>query len=200
MDTWTLQVGFPIVNATRSYRNNNVLLTQNRFLVKNTENVEHQTLWWIPITYKSRDNVMKSTWMRAEKEILIPNLNLSAADWLLLNVNQTGYYRVNYDDRNWRLLIHQLRKPRGHLIFDPKNRAQMLDDALNLAAAGYLSYETALNITRYLHQERDYVPWKAAFAALDYINDLFIRTAHYDKFKVSHKHTHLLSTFQLVEP
>lgn len=28
--------------------------------------------------------------------------------WLLGNINQTGYFRVNYDLQNWKLLIHQL--------------------------------------------------------------------------------------------
>lgn len=28
--------------------------------------------------------------------------------WLLGNINQTGYFRVNYDLHNWRLLIQQL--------------------------------------------------------------------------------------------
>lgn len=28
--------------------------------------------------------------------------------WLLGNINQTGYFRVNYDLQNWKLLIQQL--------------------------------------------------------------------------------------------
>lgn len=28
--------------------------------------------------------------------------------WLLGNINQTGYFRVNYDLGNWKLLIQQL--------------------------------------------------------------------------------------------
>lgn len=30
------------------------------------------------------------------------------SSWLLANINQTGYFRVNYDLQNWRLLIQQL--------------------------------------------------------------------------------------------
>lgn len=28
--------------------------------------------------------------------------------WLLGNINQTGYFRVNYDLHNWKLIIQQL--------------------------------------------------------------------------------------------
>ena len=34
----------------------------------------------------------------------------SASDsWLVLNVQQYGYYRVNYDDSNWNALMDQLK-------------------------------------------------------------------------------------------
>ena len=42
------------------------------------------------------------------------------------------------------------------------NRAQVIDDALNLAKSDIIDYETALSMTEYLHKEQDYVPWKAA--------------------------------------
>ena len=36
-------------------------------------------------------------------------LGSSPNDWLLDNVQQMGYYRVNYDMENWKALIHQLK-------------------------------------------------------------------------------------------
>jgi hypothetical protein len=64
------------------------------------------------------------------------------------------------------------------------NRAQLLDDSLNLARAGLLDYATALNVTRYLANELEYLPWKAALNALGYIESMLVKTGNYDKFKV----------------
>ncbi|XP_044260023.1 aminopeptidase N [Tribolium madens] len=183
MDTWTLQTGFPLVTAHRNYENGSVTFTQERFLITDDNKSAKSVLWWIPITYTNSKNVVISNWMRNEPFLTIYNLNQSKNDWLLVNVNQTGYYRVNYDQRNWNLIIQQLLKKNGHLVFDPKNRAQLLDDALHLASVGYLDYNIALNVTKYLKQEREYVPWKAALTSLDFMYQMFVRTAHFDKFK-----------------
>lgn len=186
MDTWTLQTGVPVLTVTRNY--NSITFSQNRFLMEPETNVsETFSLWWIPIKFISRSTLKHNvtfTWLEKAREKIVINHNVPENDWLLVNVDQKGYYRVNYDARNWLLLTSQLLDPQGFLNFSTTNRAQILDDSLNLAAAGYLDYDVALNITRYLAHERDYVPWKAAFESLDFLRDMFERTADYDKFKV----------------
>merc|ERR1719367_1644264 len=52
MDTWTLQMGFPVVTATRDYDGKSAKLTQERFLVSSTDESDtHCYKWWIPITF-----------------------------------------------------------------------------------------------------------------------------------------------------
>lgn len=187
MDTWTLQTGFPLVTLTRNYKNNSLKFAQKQFLLNNKQNEtddknNNTNLWYIPISYRTKSGSLKTVWMPKQPVINIQGGNLFENDWILVNINQTGYYRVNYDSKNWELLSNQLKH--DHLVFDPKNRAQLVDDALHLASAGYLGYDVALNATLYLKKEREYIPWKAAFASLDYIQEMFLRTAHFDKFKV----------------
>ena len=74
---------------------------------------------------------------------------------------QVGYYRVVYDNTNFALILHQLEK--DHKSIPVGNRAQLLDDYLNIARAGMINYNDALEITRYLENERDYVPWFVPF-------------------------------------
>lgn len=64
------------------------------------------------------------------------------------------------------------------------NRAQLLDDALNLARADLLDYSTALEITRYLAHEREYVPWKAAINGMTMIGDMLAKTGAFEYYKV----------------
>lgn len=35
-------------------------------------------------------------------------MKVTGSDWVLANINVTGYYRVNYDDGNWDRLLNQL--------------------------------------------------------------------------------------------
>ena len=49
-----------------------------------------------------------------------------------------------------------------HLAIHVINRAQIMDDALNLAKSDLLDYETALSVTGYLSKEVEYVPWASA--------------------------------------
>jgi aminopeptidase N len=64
-------------------------------------------------------------------------------------------------------------------------RAQLLDDALSLARAGTLGYDIALNMTRYLAtKENHYVPWKAVFEHMRFLDRMLRRTPAYGLFQV----------------
>lgn len=86
------------------------------------------------------------------------------------------------------MIIKQLNKQNFKDI-STINRAQLIDDALNLARAGKLDYNIAFDVTSYLAHETEYLPWKAAFNALNYLDDMLIKTQGYDKFRVNIKGT-----------
>ncbi|KAG2460009.1 TRHDE protein, partial [Polypterus senegalus] len=100
--------------------------------------------------------------------------------WLLGNINQTGYFRVNYDLRNWRLLIEQLMS--NHEVISVGNRAGLIDDVFNLARAGYLPQNIPLELIRYLSQEKEFLPWHAASRVLYHLDKLLDRTEEYNLF------------------
>jgi aminopeptidase N len=61
----------------------------------------------------------------------VTDKKLENVDWIIGNIQQYGFYRVNYDDDNWNALLRQLRT--DHTVIHPINRAQIINDAWNLA-------------------------------------------------------------------
>lgn len=185
MDSWTLQTGFPVLTVTRNYDNGSVLFTQERFvLINETFEKEKSPIWWIPVSYttateKDFMSTRPKLWLKGERSLVVPNITMKREDWLIVNVQQTGFYRVNYDQQNWKLLIKLLKDPLRFQEIHIINRAQMIDDAMNLALTGRLDYKTALDVTSYLLHERSYVPWKAGLSALGYIDTMLSKGAHY---------------------
>ncbi|KAK7027940.1 hypothetical protein SK128_026275 [Halocaridina rubra] len=144
MDTWTLQMGYPVINIIRSEDGTSASVSQERFLIVKSENStdDHDYKWWVPLNYASaKDPDFNQTqamiWMKnSEAEIAISSLP-SSNEWVIFNIQETGYYRVNYDSKNWHLLIQQLKT--DHEVIHTINRAQIIDDAMDLAKAGELS-------------------------------------------------------------
>lgn len=160
------------------------------FLVPGNGNESQSQYWWVPITFTNEkeikfDSAPTKYWIKNVPKLEIPDMGASRYEWVMVNIQETGYYRVNYDEDNWKMLINYLMSPYKFKKIGPINRAQLLDDALNLARAGKLDYKLALNLTRYLVHEKEFVPWQAGFVALSYLGSMFIRTGNYDLFKVS---------------
>lgn len=93
-------------------------------------------------------------------------------------VCHSGFYRVNYDHANWRLLISSFQQ------LPDVTRAQLLDDALNLALSGRLEYNIALDLTSQLITDVEYLPWSAALTALEHLDTMLALTPAYGNFKV----------------
>lgn len=196
MDTWTLQVGYPVVMISVNASQGVFRLEQQRFVFENRSDSssEEEPLWWIPITYTSAEevdfqNTKPRTWIPRTRVYELKDAELTRSRWHLFNIQQTGYYRVNYEESNWRAITEELQRQssRGASKFriSVANRAQLIDDAMNLARAGYIAYDIALNLTRYLQNEMEYVPWKAAISGFHFLNTMFINQGEYDLLKVS---------------
>ncbi|XP_050519482.1 endoplasmic reticulum aminopeptidase 2-like isoform X3 [Diabrotica virgifera virgifera] len=168
MDTWTNQMGFPLVTLRRE--NNTIVATQKRFLVtvEKGNNTHHALLpsgydykWHIPLTYfTNNDSEVKYVWMNMTEA----KFDVGDIKWIKANANQTGFYRVMYDDDIWASLIKVLKT--NHKVFSAADRASLIDDAFSLSRAGVLNVSVALELSLYLNNERDYAPWAAAIEHL----------------------------------
>lgn len=94
-----------------------------------------------------------------------------------------GYYRVHYDEENWKLLTQALEE--NHEAFPAETRASLIDDVLGLAAVGLTKYATAFDFIKYMQmKERHYAPWGALMRHLLKLNGLLYETSGFSAFQV----------------
>ncbi|XP_075998651.1 aminopeptidase N-like [Genypterus blacodes] len=176
MNRWVLQMGFPVVTIDTSTGN----VSQRHFLLDPESNVTvkspYNYEWLIPVRWIKSGEVQRDTWWLMKKTEVNPEMR-SNGEWVLANLNVTGYYRVNYDLGNWERLIFQLKTE--HQVIPEINRAQLMDDAFNLARAGLISTSLALRTTTYLNAETEYIPWQSALDNMHYYYLMLDRTDVY---------------------
>ncbi|XP_062913798.1 thyrotropin-releasing hormone-degrading ectoenzyme-like isoform X1 [Mobula hypostoma] len=191
MDSWTLQMGYPVVTIIRDEKSVDLLTVKQEIFIYNLKrksmhlNSKNSSyIWKIPLTVGVGNLTHISTeamiWIHNETEHHRTSM-LGESSWLLGNLNQTGYFRVNYDLRNWRLLIEQLMTIPE--VISAGNRAGLINDAFNLARAGYLPQSIPLEIIKYLSNEKEFLPWEAASDALIYLDQLVDLNKDYNIFR-----------------
>ncbi|XP_057330693.1 aminopeptidase N-like [Microplitis mediator] len=149
---------YPKLN--RDYNSSKAIITQSQVLERKDTDVAAK--YWLPMNFASESdadfiNTTVTGWFDPETA----SIEISAPPrdkWLIANKQQFGYYRVNYDEENWKLIIQYLKSNNYHKIH-VLNRAQLIDDAFVLAEFGYLNYKIAFDLAKYLTLETEYVPW-----------------------------------------
>lgn len=160
---WTSTPGFPLV--TVELNGQTLKLKQKRFK-RSGINHDSKERYNIPITYaidsdNYDDTTPKFIFRLENGEEMLANLTKVPQKYYILNTKQNGYYRVNYDANNWNKIKEALYKD-DHDKIHVMNRAQIVDDLFNLARAGIVNYETAIDIIRYIKKEKHYIPWLSA--------------------------------------
>ena len=170
MEGWTTKEGYPVISVS-AVENGKVALSQSRFQL-DTEAAASDSKWFVPVSIaypgRSFDISRPTVYLRGSEdnaEILVEQ------NEFVLNVQETGYFRVNYDSTTWAALTESVTTSIDNI--NPLNRAQMLDDSFALARAGLLSYATPLQLSTYLLYEKDYIPLKASINSFSYLDLMF---------------------------
>ncbi|XDV53211.1 hypothetical protein PO909_021777 [Leuciscus waleckii] len=177
MDRWVLQMGFPVVtvNTTTGQVSQMHFLLDPESLLERSSPFNYE--WIVPINWMKAEVEQSRFWL-LEKTGFHNDMKTTGNEWVLVNLNITGYYRVNYDTENWERLLNQLTEK--HEVIPVINRAQIVDDAFNLARAKIVPVTVALKTTKYLIKEREYMPWQSALNNLDYFYLMFTQTDVYE--------------------
>ncbi|KAE8296863.1 Aminopeptidase N [Larimichthys crocea] len=176
MNTWVLQMGFPVVTIDTTTG----AVSQKHFLLDPDSNVTTESPynyeWIVPIKWVKTGVVQTQQWLKTQSATII-EMKTTGNDWVVANLDVVGYYRVNYDQDNWDRLLNCLST--DHKLIQVINRAQLVDDAFNLARAKIILTVQALNTTKYLINETEYMPWESAVNNLDFFYLMFDRSEVY---------------------
>ncbi|KAH8851643.1 Aminopeptidase N [Schistosoma japonicum] len=184
MNTWTKGTNYPLVIVHRNDSNVFYFQQIHYFVPIDNNSVSlHEYSWKIPITYKSAETNdwgdVKTIWMM--NNTMNETLDIEPSGWYLLNVNQSGFYRVHYGDNNWLLLIKQLQT--DFTAIPVYSRSQILDDLFSLANRDTVYYTHFLDATKYLHNEKEFIVWKTASRGLLYVNSMLRLNENYGLFQ-----------------
>nr|XP_022330971.1 endoplasmic reticulum aminopeptidase 1-like [Crassostrea virginica] len=171
MDTWTLQMGYPVITLSR--QGSKVTASQSRYLSfpNSTIKEEFQSRfgykWYVPFVYGVMDESQKIVENKIWLNMTQATVNVDSNKLVIGNYGNTGYYRVNYELATWQKIIQQLKT--NHKVFSDGDRAGFISDAFEFSRSGLLDITVALEMTKYLADEEDFLPWSSAVNALTYI-------------------------------
>jgi aminopeptidase N len=154
MAAWTSQAGYPLVQATIT--GSHLHLSQEPFLLNPLSSKKDSDTRW-PIALRAGDSVPEM-FDTAELEVT----DVSHANVLKLNHEQSGFYRVAYNAGHIARLAEQVKK--GKL--SPLDRLGLLGDTFETAKAGYTSTTAALTLLKAYADEDNNAVWDVMVTSL----------------------------------
>lgn len=189
MKNWITEPGYPVVHVDT--KDKKLVLKQKKFRATDVNENPSDVFWHVPVSLtnskdKKFDDTKPKYWLEPKGDAVTTDIahDDDKDGWVILNIQESAYYRVNYSEHLWRQIMEGLQKKdfdKIHVI----NRAQIVDDVLNLARAKEIRYELALDIVSYLTEETEYYPWCSAFKAFNYLRRRIGRNELGDAFDVS---------------
>lgn len=141
-----------------------IYILQKILAFEDQKNLENQRV--ISLTYKTPyENFDKILWLTKRELCLEKSENHS---YLILNPSGNGYYRSNYNDDLWHTILNELRS--NYTNFSSFTRANLIDDAYNLARYGIIKYDIVFKLTSIVMDlEQSYLPWNMLLNNFDYL-------------------------------
>ena len=173
MDTWTVQGGYPVLNVTLVDGCAKLSIQQERFVIVPTNpedfaKSEFNYIWSVPFNFITNNSANPSITAWIDKESDEIQTGQQSCSWLKANFGDLGFYRVNYHQQQWNALTNLLNT--SHTTLQTADRANLVDDAVSLSIAGYITPVQALDLVSYLKRETDYVALRVGLLSLSQIH------------------------------
>lgn len=175
MVTWENQNGYPILSVR--------VFGTNLIISQTTKS----GVFSVPVTLATKSNPdfnqkRPKVWLNTTSmAVANVSIDFNENEWIILNIQQVGYYRVDYETKLWHAIINQLIE--NSSLIHAINRAVLQDEIL-LAWKEFrrISAYECLDILSYLSKENEPMAWSKAQNLMQIFNDRLFGTCVYYKF------------------
>jgi aminopeptidase N len=146
------------VTEQQQGQNRVLKIKQQRFIADGSADSENLQ-WKVPITVFTKSNTKKIAQqvLMEKPEITLTVENVPEGDWIKLNFNSIGLYRVKYESQT----LARLNTPIAEKTISPQDRLMVQDDVAALCNAGHQSFVDFLNLLPAYKDEDNFTVWKA---------------------------------------
>jgi len=162
MDSWILQGGFPLVTATLSADGTAVTLEQERFRLIADVAAHDGPRWSVPVVLRTSSGHVHKVLLEDPSTTVTLD---AKADWLVVNTNASGFYRVSYASGLLQALLDNL--PSADL--SPLERHALVSDAHAAVLAGQTPVTDLIEVLRALAGDDDPDVWTALASSLSFL-------------------------------
>lgn len=161
-----------------------IKIQQQRFIADGSAD-EENLQWKIPITVFTKSDPTKivHSVLMNQPEITITLNDIPENDWLKLNFNSIGLYRVKYQSET----LKRLNEAIADKSLSPQDRLMIQNDVAALCSAGHQSFVEYLKLALSYKEEDNFTVWKSI--------SNFIDNYFYSKWKI---HILMMASFLFV--
>ena len=187
MDTWTKQMGYPVlqVETDRTADQLELEITQERFVYDRLlgDTPQQPEVWRVPIRVSHDGGAVVN--MLMDKPQARISLETEAGQgsapggWFKVNLQQTGFFRVNYQPEDWERLVPAI----SSLELLAPDRLGIQNDAYSLSRAGLLPVSQFLSLAEAYGNEPDASVWGDLSSNLRDIDNLMADDPSHQAFE-----------------
>ncbi|XP_027041940.1 puromycin-sensitive aminopeptidase-like [Pocillopora damicornis] len=181
METWTKQMGYPVLSVTAEQKGEDVVvtITQNKFSADGT--TEDSSQWKVPIAVctSTSPSAPAIETLSENKTCEITVSGVGKDQWIKLNPGQVGFYRVQYSSDMLELLLPAIKDN----SLPPRDRLGLQSDLFALAQAGLTSTTEFLKLAEQFGNETNYTVWNDLTTNMSSLSKLLQNTGFYSSFQ-----------------
>ncbi|CAL8083055.1 unnamed protein product [Orchesella dallaii] len=170
MNSWCQQSKFPLIRVSRSNASQ-IILTQEEISDEGPTN--STTTWWVPVNLQPRSRpdlpgTVPDTWI--PQGVSSITVDVIPGETVVVNPEGIGYYQVLYDESMQNDILAVLKG--DHTKIPSTGRSKLISDSFQLAFAGYMDLEAAMEFTKYIHNDISNGVWESFQRQMDKLLNL----------------------------